>query len=123
MQHMILSIRPYGATHTPSAPQAPDGDVAVLDRPAHTAPPPMYQVVLHNDDYTPMDFVVQILREFFNKTLVSATNIMYEVHTKGRGICGIYPRDIAQTRVQQVIDAARAAGHPLNCSCEPAQQG
>ena len=82
----------------------------------------MYQVVLINDDFTPMEFVVLVLQEFFNKDLNTATSIMYQVHTEGRGICGIYTRDIAQTKVQQVMEAARASGHPLQCVCEPVQE-
>ena len=82
-------------------------------------PPAMYQVVLINDDFTPMEFVVLILHEFFNKDLHTATSIMYQVHTEGRGICGIYTRDIAQTKSHQVMEAARSAGHPLQCIFEP----
>ena len=82
----------------------------------------MYQVLLLNDDFTPMEFVVLILQEFFNKDQQAATTIMYKVHTEGRGLCGIYTRDIAQTKVQQVMEAARASGHPLQCVCEPVQE-
>lgn len=82
-------------------------------------PPPMYQVLLINDDFTPMEFVVVILQEFFNKDEQEATSIMYQVHTQGRGVCGIYPRDIAQTKTHQVMEAARQAGHPLQCVFEP----
>lgn len=82
-------------------------------------PPPMYQVLLINDDFTPMEFVVLILREFFNKEPQEATSIMYQVHTQGRGVCGVYPRDIAQTKTHQVMEAARQAGHPLQCVFEP----
>ncbi len=82
----------------------------------------MYQVVLINDDFTPMEFVVLVLQEFFNKDLNTATSIMYQVHTEGRGICGIYTRDIAQTKTHQVMEVARSAGHPLQCIFEPAPE-
>jgi len=82
-------------------------------------PPAMYQVLLINDDFTPMEFVVLVLQEFFNKDLHTATSIMYQVHTEGKGICGIYTRDIAQTKAHQVMEAARSAGHPLQCVFEP----
>ncbi|MBP7301852.1 MAG: ATP-dependent Clp protease adapter ClpS [Brachymonas sp.] len=85
-------------------------------------PPAMYQVVLINDDFTPMEFVVLVLQEFFNKDLNTATSIMYQVHTEGRGICGIYTRDIAQTKTHQVMEVARSAGHPLQCIFEPAPE-
>ena len=84
-------------------------------------PPPMYRVLLLNDDSTPMEFVVLVLQEFFNKDYQTATTIMYKVHTQGRGICGVYTRDIAQTRVEQVMRLARASGHPLQCVCEPVE--
>lgn len=82
-------------------------------------PPAMYQVLLINDDFTPMEFVVLVLQEFFGKDLHTATSIMYQVHTEGKGVCGIYTRDIAQTKTHQVMEAARSAGHPLQCVFEP----
>ena len=97
-------------------------DTAVEPRLELAKPPSMYQVLLLNDDFTPMEFVVLILQEFFNKDQQAATTIMYKVHTEGRGLCGIYTRDIAQTKVQQVMEAARASGHPLQCVCEPVQE-
>lgn len=79
----------------------------------------MYQVVLLNDDYTPMEFVVVVLQELFCKDLETATRIMLQVHNEGRGVCGIYPYDIAATKVEQVLSIARQSGHPLQCLCEP----
>jgi len=79
----------------------------------------MYQVVLLNDDYTPMEFVVLVLRRFFGKTVEEATRIMLQVHHQGRGICGVYPRDIAASRIAQVAECARARQHPLQCVMEP----
>ena len=83
--------------------------------------PPLYNVVLLNDDYTPMEFVVVVLQEFFHKDRETATQIMLKIHLDGKGICGVYPRDIAHTKVHLVLDAARQAGHPLQCLCEPVE--
>ena len=92
---------------------------AVKPAPAKAAPPPMYQVVLLNDDYTPMEFVVKVLQKFFGKNHEDATRIMLQVHNEGRGICGVYPRDVAATRIAQVSQYARARQHPLQCVMEP----
>jgi ATP-dependent Clp protease adaptor protein ClpS len=81
-------------------------------------PPPMYQVVLLNDDYTPMDFVVVVLQEYFNKDLETAMRIMLTVHHEGRGVCGIFSKDVASTKVDLVTAYARQAGHPLQCVME-----
>lgn len=83
-------------------------------------PPPMYKVVLLNDDFTPMDFVIFILQEYFHKDTETATRIMLKVHHEGKGVCGIFPRDIASTKVKQVIRHARQEGHPLRCTMEEA---
>ena len=82
--------------------------------------PPLYKVVLINDDYTPMDFVVHILEIFFSMDRESATRIMLEVHTKGKGICGIYTFEIAETKVSQVNSYSQENQHPLLCSMEKA---
>ncbi len=84
-----------------------------------TLPPHMYQVVMLNDDYTPMEFVVIVLQEFFGKDLETSTMIMLKIHLDGKGICGVYTRDVAATKVDQVLDAANKAGHPLKCIFEP----
>jgi len=94
-------------------------DVVVEKQPARTAPPPMYQVVLLNDDYTPMEFVVKVLQKFFGKNNEDATRIMLQVHHEGRGVCGVYPRDLAATRIAQVSQYARARQHALQCIMEP----
>ncbi|MEO7243429.1 MAG: ATP-dependent Clp protease adapter ClpS [Variovorax sp.] len=102
-------------------PRRDDGDAVVLERrPQKTAPPQMYQVVMLNDDFTPMEFVVLVIQEFFSKDRESATQIMLKIHLDGRGVCGVYSRDMAQTKVTQVMDAAKEAGHPLQCVSEPA---
>ena len=93
----------------------------VLDRQKEQVkPPPMYQVVLLNDDYTPMEFVVGVLQRVFGKSEEEASRIMLKVHHEGRGVCGIYTRDIAATRVEMVRQMARARQHPLQCIMEPA---
>lgn len=92
----------------------------VLERKAQKVePPPRYQVVLLNDDYTPMEFVVEVIVEFFGKSREAATQIMLEVHIKGKGVCGVYAKDIAETKADYVMDAAQQAGHPLQCLAEP----
>lgn len=82
--------------------------------------PAMFKVVLLNDDYTTMEFVVEVLQKFFQKSMEEATRIMLHVHYKGTGICGIYPREIAETKVSQVIDYSRKHEYPLQCTMEEA---
>ncbi len=72
-----------------------------------------------NDDFTPMEFVVMVLQEFFSKDRESATQIMLKIHLDGKGVCGVYSKDVAATKVDQVLDAARKSGHPLQCVSEP----
>ena len=99
-----------------------DGGSVVLERRTQkTKPPQMYQVVMLNDDYTPMEFVVVVIQEFFNKDRETATQIMLKIHLDGKGICGVYSRDVAATKVDQVSEAARQAGHPLQCVSEPVE--
>ena len=83
-----------------------------------TKKPSMYKVVLLNDDYTPMEFVVVVIERFFNKPHEEATQIMLHVHRRGVGVCGIYPYEIAETKVTQVVDFARRHEHPLQCTLE-----
>ena len=80
--------------------------------------PPMYQVLLLNDDYTPMEFVVLVLQKFFGMTRERATQVMLKVHREGMGVCGVYPRDVASTKVQQVAAYSRKHQHPLQCVME-----
>ena len=80
--------------------------------------PPMYKVLLLNDDYTPMEFVVLVLQKFFGMTRERATQVMLKVHREGMGVCGVYPRDVASTKVQQVAGYARKLQHPLQCVME-----
>ncbi|WP_085314499.1 ATP-dependent Clp protease adapter ClpS [Derxia lacustris] len=83
-------------------------------------PPPLYQVLLLNDDYTPMEFVVAVLQTFFGMGREKATLVMLNVHREGRGVCGVYPRDVAATKVEQVLEFARQHQHPLQCVMEEA---
>jgi ATP-dependent Clp protease adaptor protein ClpS len=82
--------------------------------------PPLFKVVLLNDDYTPMEFVVHVLEVFFAMPRDKATRIMLQVHTQGKGVCGVYTRDIAETKVHQVNAFSRENQHPLLCTMEPA---
>jgi ATP-dependent Clp protease adaptor protein ClpS len=116
------------APKPPTPPRAPDlspgtpagGDSVVLERrPEKVKPPQMYQVVLLNDDYTPMEFVVVVIQEFFNKDRETATQIMLKIHLDGKGVCGVFSKDVAATKVDQVTEAARKHGHPLQCISEP----
>ena len=96
-------------------------DGTVLERQEKKLKPQaMYKVVLLNDDVTPMEFVVMIVQEYFNKDRETATQVMLKVHREGRGVCGVYTRDIASTKVEQVVTHARQAGHPLQCVMEEA---
>lgn len=99
--------------HNPYAGEAVDATTAVDVR-----EPRRYRVLLHNDDYTTMEFVVEVLTRIFQKTLEQATAIMLAVHEKGIGVCGVYTEEIAETKVAQVHDRARKAGFPLRCSME-----
>ena len=85
-----------------------------------TKKPSMYKVIMLNDDYTPMEFVVHVLERFFSKTREDATKIMLHVHQQGVGICGIFSYEIAETKVMQVMDCARQNQHPLQCTIEKA---
>lgn len=94
-------------------------DSLVLDEAENKiAPPEMYRVILLNDHYTPMDFVVDVLKSVFHKNSIEATKIMFEVHRKGRGIAGIYIYDIAATKMQQVEQLAKMEEYPLKCTME-----
>ena len=81
-------------------------------------PPPMFKVLLLNDDFTPMDFVIAVLQKFFSMNREQATQIMLKVHREGKGICGVYPRDVAASKVEQVVSFAKQHEHPLRCVME-----
>lgn len=98
--------------------QDPSSGAIVAERKPEVRRPSMYKVLIHNDDFTPMDFVVMILETFFGKDKTAATEIMLAVHHKGVGMCGIYPYEIAETKVMQVLESAREHEHPLQCTME-----
>ncbi len=98
--------------------QQNDGLVVQEARP-HLKKPQLYKVILLNDDYTPMEFVVRVLERFFHKNREEATHIMLHVHQKGLGICGVFTREVAETKVRQVMLYAAENQHPLQCTMEP----
>jgi ATP-dependent Clp protease adaptor protein ClpS len=101
------------------APDHDHGTVVETSKP-ELARPPLYSVLLLNDDYTPMDFVVEVLQRFFRMDRHRATQIMLHVHTQGKGICGVFTYEIAETKVAQVNDHSRKHQHPLLCTMEQA---
>lgn len=116
----VLSKAIYGSAEDPRSDDDMSGsDTAVVTRSeTEVKEPSMYKVLLHNDDYTPMDFVVQVLEEIFHFDHQKAQKVMMDVHLKGMGCCGIYPFDIAETKVALVMDAASENEYPLKCSME-----
>lgn len=98
----------------------PNGGLEVQESKPRLKRPPLYKVVLLNDDYTPMEFVVHVLEKFFSMDREKATQVMLHVHTRGKGVCGVYTREIAETKVAQVQQYAREHEHPLQCDMEAA---
>ena len=98
--------------------QRTDGDQLKEVEEIALQPPPMYKVILNNDDYTPMDFVVEVLQTFFSMDEDKATQVMMAVHYQGKGVCGLFTAEIAETKVAQVNNYARLHEHPLLCSME-----
>ena len=96
----------------------PGAGVALEPERQKIKPPPLYKVLILNDDFTPMDFVVVVLERYFGMNREQATVVMLKVHHNGRGICGVFPRDLAATKVEQVGAFARRHGHPLACVME-----
>lgn len=94
------------------------GGAVVTERKVEARPPSLYKVLLHNDDFTPMDFVVMILETYFGKDRNAATEVMLAVHHKGVGVCGVFPFEIAETKVSLVMECARENEHPLQCTME-----
>lgn len=101
----------------PDETERPDGP-AVEEAKPEVRQPPLYRVVLLNDDYTPMEFVVEVLQRFFNMDRSRATQVMLHVHTQGKGVCGVFSYDVAETKVSEVNDYARQHDHPLLCTME-----
>ncbi len=96
----------------------PESGLVVLESRPEVAEPKRYKVILVNDDFTPMEFVVEVLSLFFNLDEETATRVMLNVHTKGKGVCGVFSQDIAETKVVMVNDFARENEHPLLCTME-----
>jgi ATP-dependent Clp protease adaptor protein ClpS len=101
-------------------PHEHDGGLALEEARPRLKPPPMYKVVLNNDDYTPMEFVVRVLEDFFGMDRTAATRVMLHVHTRGKGVAGVFTKEIAETKVAQVNAFARQHQHPLLCTMEEA---
>lgn len=97
-----------------------DSNTALQDARPQLKKPPLYKVLLLNDDFTPMDFVVEILTQFFNMSEQRATQVMLQVHTQGAGVCGTYSKDVAETKVHIVNQYSREHHHPLMCTMEEA---
>jgi ATP-dependent Clp protease adaptor protein ClpS len=122
----IESAMPSDTPKPPAKPPAVgrtesgQGAVVAERQTARTKPPRMFQVVMLNDDFTPMEFVVMVLQHYFKRDLETATQIMLKIHHEGRGVCGVYSKDVAATKVELVLAAARRAGHPLQCIMEAA---
>ena len=113
---------PPSPPKVPHSPRPDDGQGTVVAerKAAKTKPPQLFQVVMLNDDYTPMEFVVMVLQQYFQRDADTATLIMLKIHHEGRGICGVYTKDVAATKVELVLAAARREGHPLQCIMEAA---
>lgn len=107
-------------SHGPNDEHEADRGLALEVARPEVARPPLYQVLLLNDDFTPMDFVVEVLQVFFGMNREKATQVMLHVHTRGRGVCGVFTREVAETKVMQVNEFSRHHQHPLLCTMEQA---
>ncbi|HRH17047.1 MAG TPA: ATP-dependent Clp protease adapter ClpS [Aquabacterium sp.] len=118
---MTQSFNPYASGEPPKGPAEEGAGSVVAEKEAlQVEPPKLYRVVMLNDDYTPMEFVVYVLQELFRHDIETATQIMLKIHHEGRGVCGVFTKDVAATKVELVLAAARRAGHPLQCILETA---
>ncbi|WP_031323478.1 ATP-dependent Clp protease adapter ClpS [Stutzerimonas stutzeri] len=116
--HALAQIRLIFNQDRPLGDEDDSSGLAIQEAKPELKAPPMYKVVMFNDDYTPMDFVVEVLEGIFNHGREQATKIMLAVHTEGRAVCGIYTRDVAETKATQVNQYARECQHPLLCEIE-----
>lgn len=114
----LKSTSAAGGPEKPDAEIERDRGLALEEARPELAKPPMYQVVLLNDDYTPMEFVVSVLETFFSMDRQRATQVMLHVHTRGKGVCGVFTREVAETKVTQVNEFSRSHQHPLLCTME-----
>lgn len=119
----MVSMKIYLGPKQPEEPGQPAREATVEAVRPRLRRPPMYKVVMFNDDYTPMEFVVEILESFFGMDRELAVRVMLKVHTEGKAVCGIFTRDIAETKVIQVNRYSRDNEHPLICEVEPADSG
>lgn len=106
--------------HDPVPEHEGDHDVLLAPARPEVRPPPLYRVLLLNDDFTPMNFVVEVLQLFFSMNRERATQVMLHVHTRGQGVCGVFTREVAETKVVQVNEFSRNHQHPLLCTMEQA---
>lgn len=118
MQHNSSDWRMQDDERTPSPPDRDNGTDVILKTRPKTRRPSMYKVLMLNDDYTPMEFVVYVLERFFSMSTDQATQVMLHVHRRGVGVCGVFTYEIAETKVAQVVDFARQHQHPLQCTLE-----
>ncbi|WP_370867365.1 ATP-dependent Clp protease adapter ClpS [Atopomonas sediminilitoris] len=118
LEKQPLRIHLNSTPDDPHSDPADDWGLAVEESKPELKPPAMYKVLMLNDDYTPMDFVVEVLEQFFGKNREQATQIMLTVHTKGQAVCGIFSKDVAETKAMQVNQYARDSHHPLLCEIE-----
>ncbi|AWM61950.1 ATP-dependent Clp protease adapter ClpS [Stutzerimonas stutzeri] len=116
--HAFAQIRLIFNQDRPLGDEDDASGLAVQEAKPELKAPPMYKVVMFNDDYTPMDFVVEVLEGIFNHSREQATKIMLAVHTEGQAVCGLYTRDVAETKAMQVNQYARECQHPLLCEIE-----
>jgi len=116
--NLLLTLNNMGDDNDLPPEQEFDGGLAVEESKPELAPPPMYQIIMLDDDYTPMEFVVDVLQMFFGMDREAATRIMLTVHTQGKAPCGTFTRDVAETKAAQVIQYARENNHPLLCEVE-----
>ena len=95
-----------------------ESDLVVQEAKPLLKEPSLYQVIMYNDDFTPMEFVVEVLETYFNMDRLKATRVMYDVHMKGQAVCGMFSKDVAETKADQVMEYARRNDHPLSCIVE-----
>ncbi len=117
---MTISSHQRASTQPPTPGGEGEGAAVVEKLAQRVEPPKLYKVLMLNDDFTPMEFVVYVLQAHFRHDIESATQIMLKIHHEGRAVCGVYTKDIAATKVELVLAAAREAGHPLQCIMETA---
>jgi ATP-dependent Clp protease adaptor protein ClpS len=115
--HLIKKVLPFVMANDDEDKKDIDGNIKLATKPK-TKTPPLYRVLMMNDDYTPMEFVIEVLEKFFQKNREEATQIMLHVHQRGVGVCGIYAYDLAETKAMQVMNYARKHEHPLQVQLE-----